>query len=49
MNKEEFIIEFKKQANLASIDINDTQISMFYEYMLLLLEWNEKINLTAIT
>lgn len=49
MNKEEFIIEFKKQANLASIDINDIQISMFYEYMLLLLEWNEKINLTAIT
>lgn len=49
MNKEEFIIEFKKQANLASIEINDTQISMFYEYMLLLLEWNEKINLTAIT
>lgn len=49
MNKEEFIIEFKKQANLASIEINDTQISMLYEYMLLLLEWNEKINLTAIT
>ncbi len=49
MNKEEFIIEFKKQANLSSIDINDIQISMFYEYMLLLLEWNEKINLTAIT
>ena len=33
------------------IDIvfNDKQLNQFYEYMNLLLEWNEKINLTAIT
>ena len=49
MNKEEFLNEFKKQAGLANIEINDNQVSMFYEYMNLLLEWNEKINLTAIT
>ena len=49
MNKEEFLNEFKKQALLANVEINDKQISMFYDYMNLLLEWNEKINLTAIT
>lgn len=31
------------------IEFNDKQLSQFYEYMNLLLEWNEKINLTAIT
>ena len=28
---------------------SDKQLNMFYEYMVLLLEWNDKINLTAIT
>lgn len=31
------------------IEFNDKQLKQFYEYMNLLLEWNEKINLTAIT
>lgn len=31
------------------IEFNDKQLSQFYEYMNLLLKWNEKINLTAIT
>lgn len=31
------------------IEFNDKQLNQFYEYMNLLLEWNEKINLTAIT
>ena len=31
------------------VELNDAQIDMFYNYMNLLLEWNEKINLTAIT
>lgn len=47
------IIEFKKIMNeyASEIDIvfNDKQIEQFYKYMNLLLEWNEKINLTAIT
>lgn len=30
------------------IEFNDKQLNQFYEYMNLLLEWNEKINLTAI-
>lgn len=34
----------------SKIDIvfNDEQLNMFYDYMNLLLDWNEKINLTAI-
>ena len=31
------------------IDINEEQINKFYDYMNLLIEWNKKINLTAIT
>ena len=36
-------------AKIIDIDFTETQIEKFYEYMNLLLEWNEKINLTAIT
>lgn len=32
-----------------NLDINDKQICMFEKYMELLLDWNNKINLTAIT
>ena len=40
------MIELSKKIN---IDITDEQLKKFYRYMDLLLEWNEKINLTAIT
>lgn len=49
MDIEEFSNEFVKQANLADIQLNELKIKRFYDYMKLLLEWNEKINLTAIT
>ena len=49
MNYDEFCIEFKKYASLMNIVIEDEKIEKFYKYMELLLEWNEKINLTAIT
>ncbi len=39
----------KKLVNEINVDITENQISKFYDYMNLLLEWNEKINLTAIT
>ena len=48
MNIEDFSKEFVKQADKMDIKISDNQIKMFYEYMNLLIEWNEKINLTAI-
>ena len=31
------------------IKFNDKQLNQFYDYMNILLEWNQKINLTAIT
>ena len=40
---------FIQLLNKIDIEINDKQINDFYKYMNLILEWNEKINLTAIT
>ena len=45
MNKEEFIKEFDTYRD---IQLNVEQKEKFYEYMNMLIEWNEKINLTAI-
>ena len=41
--------KLRKLLSEINVDITENQISKFYEYMNLLLEWNEKINLTAIT
>lgn len=49
MNKEKFVKDVKEQLNSLNVSIQDNQIEQFYKYMELLLEWNEKINLTAIT
>ena len=49
MNLDEFSKELKEKLNDINIELNDNQIKLFYNYMNLLLEWNEKINLTAIT
>ena len=38
--------KLRKLLNEINVDITENQISKFYEYMNLLLEWNEKINLT---
>lgn len=45
MNIDEFIAEFDRYKD---IQLNVEQKEMFYKYMNLLIEWNEKINLTAI-
>ena len=45
----EFAEEIKKQAKGIGVDLNELQINQMYKYMNLMLEWNEKINLTAIT
>lgn len=49
MEKQEFYSTIKKQANEIGIVLHEKQMEQFYQYMKLLLEWNEKINLTAIT
>ena len=47
------INEFKEimneNAKKINIGFNEKQLEQFFEYMNLLIEWNEKINLTAIT
>lgn len=49
MNKKEFNEKMNQYSKALNIIIDDIQIEKFYQYMELLLEWNEKINLTAIT
>ena len=49
MDKKEFEKIFKEYAKNLNIEINNEQIENFYQYMNLLLEWNQKMNLTAIT
>lgn len=49
MNFEEIKLEMKKNLELIGFCEDDKKIQSFFEYMQLLLEWNEKINLTAIT
>lgn len=49
MEKKEFKEELRKEFELIDIKVEDAQLEMFHLYMMLLLEWNEKINLTAIT
>lgn len=49
MKMEEFKREFEKYLEKMSISLNMEQYDQFYAYMVLLIEWNEKINLTAIT
>ena len=41
-------MDLKQKLNEFNIEINDKQLEQFDKYMKLLLEWNEKINLTAI-
>lgn len=49
MQIEEFKEKILKECAKTNLVLNDIQISQFYNYMCLILEWNEKINLTAIT
>lgn len=45
MNKEDFIIEVKK----LGINITDKELDLLDKYYKLLIDWNDKINLTTIT
>ena len=48
MIKEDFFEKMRNLANNINIQITDSQIEKFYIYMYRILEWNKKINLTAI-
>ena len=49
MEKEEFYKRMREKAKEIHIDLSVEQMDKFYRYMDLLIEWNQKINLTAIT
>lgn len=49
MEIQEFSEMIKKYSEEIEIKLQEEQINKFYTYMEILLEWNEKINLTAIT
>ena len=44
-----YLINLLEYAKKLDINLNDMQLKQFETYMKLLIEWNEKINLTAIT
>ena len=46
---EEFKNKMIELSGKIKIELSEEQIEKFFEYMKILLEWNEKINLTAIT
>lgn len=48
MEINEFSKDLKEKAKKINIELEDKKIEDFYKYMNLLIEWNEKINLTAI-
>ncbi len=49
MEFNEFLEKFKNLAKKSGLEIEEGKIKKFYDYMILIKEWNEKINLTAIT
>lgn len=49
MEFESFFKEIKEKLEKININIEEVQAKKLYKYMNLILEWNEKINLTAIT
>lgn len=48
MQEIEFKERLKETAKLINIELNNNQIEKFYQYKELVLDWNTKINLTAI-
>ena len=49
MEKKIFEEEMSKKSKILGVRFSVEQIEQFYKYMNLLIEWNEKMNLTAIT
>ncbi len=49
MNFEEFKKVFFEEIQKNNININENKIEYFYKYMIGILEWNDKVNVTSIT
>ena len=48
MNNSVFNEELLEKSNIIGVHFSVEQMEQFYKYMNLLIEWNEKMNLTAI-
>lgn len=48
MSKEEFIKKLDENIKKMNINLSNSELEKFYKYKELLIEWNNKINLTAI-
>ena len=49
MEEKEFFYQIQEKSGLLNLNLSVEQKLKFYKYMNMLLEWNSKINLTAIT
>lgn len=49
MNIEEFKKVFLEEIKKNEIEVTDNQVEQFYNYMIGIIDWNQKINVTAIT
>ncbi|MBR3613724.1 MAG: 16S rRNA (guanine(527)-N(7))-methyltransferase RsmG [Clostridia bacterium] len=49
MNIEEFKKVFLKEADKNNINVNDEELENLYKYMVGIIGWNDKVNVTAIT
>lgn len=49
MEEKVFKDKLRENAEIIGVTLNNTQLEQFYNYKNLVIEWNEKINLTAIT
>ena len=49
MNIEEFKKVFLEEANKNNINVNNEELENLYKYMIGIIEWNDKVNVTAIT
>lgn len=49
MEYQDFSKLLRENMELINLELTDRQVTQFYDYMNLLIQWNKKINLTAIT
>lgn len=49
MNFEEFKKVFLDESKYLNLEISEVQLKLFFDYMKGIIEWNDKINVTAIT
>ncbi len=49
MNLDEFKKVFLEEATKNKIEVNDKELENLYKYMVGIIEWNDKVNVTAIT